>query len=347
LQRSKRRSPAGVSRHHQKLNQDAAIEITYPGTGNFSCFGYDGLDRVVRIEETIGGSISEVRQFVLTSFEKLEERNSGGAITKRFFNSGTVVGEDKYFYTSDHLGSIREVVSSSPSQSFNCEYSPYGKFSSAETSAQPDFGFSGYHYHARSTLYLAVYRAYNKDLGRWLSRDKLSEIDGANLYSYVNNSPIAFVDHLGLTGTLTICAVPSGEGQQKCCGDWGHSWINWQPDKGSKGPAAGTYGSWQGHGVRHNYLSDINGAKNYKNARCRSKKISDEQELALASSIKKWMDKGKEGWTARKNCARFAHDMWLAGTGEDLPHRHGQGYPHPDIIHEALAPKPAEYKHKF
>jgi len=41
-------------------------------------------------------------------------------------------------------------------------------------------------------------RAYSASLGRWLSRDPISESGGINLYSYVMNNPIGRRGPLGL-----------------------------------------------------------------------------------------------------------------------------------------------------
>jgi RHS repeat-associated protein len=64
-----------------------------------------------------------------------------------------------------------------------------------------DFGFTGHYYHQPSGLHLALYRAYDADLGRWISRDPLENcefLQGPNLYQYASNNPIKFVDRLGL-----------------------------------------------------------------------------------------------------------------------------------------------------
>jgi uncharacterized protein RhaS with RHS repeats len=45
---------------------------------------------------------------------------------------------------------------------------------------------------------LALYRGYDSGAGRWLNRDPIEEEGGLNLYGYVANNPLAFIDPLGL-----------------------------------------------------------------------------------------------------------------------------------------------------
>ena len=63
---------------------------------------------------------------------------------------------------------------------------------------EASFGFTGYYQHAASGLSLALYRAFDARLGRFISRDPIAENGGINLYGYVNNSPGKFIDPLGL-----------------------------------------------------------------------------------------------------------------------------------------------------
>jgi hypothetical protein len=44
----------------------------------------------------------------------------------------------------------------------------------------------------------ARFRAYDPVMGRWLSRDPIGEEGGLNLYGYVGNNPINYMDPLGL-----------------------------------------------------------------------------------------------------------------------------------------------------
>jgi RHS repeat-associated protein len=55
-------------------------------------------------------------------------------------------------------------------------------------------------YHAQSGLYLTMYRVYDPQTGRWLSKDPIEEEGGFNLYAYVEGDPLNYIDPLGLWG---------------------------------------------------------------------------------------------------------------------------------------------------
>ncbi|MEQ1747966.1 MAG: RHS repeat-associated core domain-containing protein [Prosthecobacter sp.] len=67
-----------------------------------------------------------------------------------------------------------------------------------------DMRYTGHLWHEGSGLNLALYRAYDAELGRWISEDPIGEEGGLNLYGYVGNSPVMAVDLLGLR-PLTEC----------------------------------------------------------------------------------------------------------------------------------------------
>jgi len=163
-------------------------------------FTYDGLGRRVRIVEKTNGAVTSDKRFVWCNTELCEERDSsGGTVNKRFFAQGVQLSTTNYFYTTDHLGSIREVVDSSGTNVVaRYSYDPYGRRTLVSGSDLADFGFTGHYVHKSSGLYLAPYRAYDPNLGRWLSRDPLGESGGLNLYGYVGNDPVNWLDLLGL-----------------------------------------------------------------------------------------------------------------------------------------------------
>jgi len=86
------------------------------------------------------------------------------------------------------------------------EYSPYQGptkvYQFPSTNIEATFQIIGrYHHHEASGLELALYRAYDAELGRWISEDPLEDTetlpDGPNIYSFARISPVSRVDDLG------------------------------------------------------------------------------------------------------------------------------------------------------
>ena len=192
---------------------DAQNRLTAVNVGNQRTeFTYDGLDRRVAIRQLVNGSEVSFRRFVWCDEEICEERDADGAVTKRFFPNGVKVengpAAGSYFYTRDHLGSIRELVDSSGNVRARYSYDPFGRRTRLSGDVGADFGFAGMFWSPEANLALTYFRAYDPELGRWLSRDPLPSvelIEGPNLYAYVVNDPINRTDPLGLITTLKGC----------------------------------------------------------------------------------------------------------------------------------------------
>jgi RHS repeat-associated protein len=94
------------------------------------------------------------------------------------------------------------------------DYDPWGRSTTVIGTNKPDFNFTGLYQHAKSGLDMAVYRFYDPDLGRWLSRDPIGEAGGINLYGYGGNSPINRTDPLGLYYALAPWTWFDGNGYE-------------------------------------------------------------------------------------------------------------------------------------
>jgi len=185
-------------------SENRLIKITYPGSGNYSAFAYDGLGRNVLIQEDTSSSLTSTKMFVWGGDVRCEARDSSSTITAQFFAEGETISGTSFYFTKDSPGSVREMYASGLQAQY--DYDPFGRMIKIAETLPADFGFASYYLHARSGLSLTFNRAYNANLGRFAIRDP---IGGSNSYLYVKNSPIDFIDPSGLsaTGPFTLPTV--------------------------------------------------------------------------------------------------------------------------------------------
>ena len=80
------------------------------------------------------------------------------------------------------------------------DYSAFGQLIASNAYLKDEFNFlfSTKYFDKETNLYYYGYRFYNPQMGRWINRDPLEEVDEENLYAFVANNPINTVDLLGL-----------------------------------------------------------------------------------------------------------------------------------------------------
>lgn len=153
-----------------------------------SIYDYDGESRRVRITEKEGGVQTKQETFIWCG-PRICQKRSGSIVVRSYFAQGFEQGSDDYFYTRDHLGSIREVVASDGTTvGSRLSYDPWGKLTETGTILS-DLTYTGHHYDRPTGLSLAWYRGYDPSLGRWLSMDPIGIKGGFNLYGYAANDP--------------------------------------------------------------------------------------------------------------------------------------------------------------
>ncbi|HEY2106109.1 MAG TPA: RHS repeat-associated core domain-containing protein [Candidatus Binataceae bacterium] len=179
---------------------DAAGRLISVATGTRTTrFAYDGFDRRTRITQLTGTTVtSDKFYFWCGNNPCLETDATSKAVTKRYFSEGVVANGQPLYYARDNLGSVRGLITASGIVTVSFDYDPYGVRTRLAGTANSDFGFAGLFHESQSGLDLALYRAYDSSLARWLNRDPIGENGGVNLYAYVFNDPFGFVDPLGL-----------------------------------------------------------------------------------------------------------------------------------------------------
>jgi len=185
--------------------------ISMTSGGNVTSWTYDGMGR--RVQELQNGTIT--KQWVWGSWDTqpAEERDGSNNVTKRFYAQGEQINGTSYYFTKDHLGSVRELTNSSGALVARYDYDPYGRRAQILTGGTDlaDFGFTGFYYDQQTGLDFTKFRVYAADLARWLSRDPFGEAGGINLYEYAANGPISFIDILGLCACYAIgVKMPDG-----------------------------------------------------------------------------------------------------------------------------------------
>ncbi len=109
-------------------------------------------------------------------------------------------GNFNYFVT-DGLTSVRLVLNNSGTAVASYEHDEFGNLLSTPSSVSPKtfVGGLGVHDDTQDTGLLYMRRRhYASSLGRFLNRDPIGFAGGLNLYNYVENSPITYIDPEGL-----------------------------------------------------------------------------------------------------------------------------------------------------
>jgi RHS repeat-associated protein len=181
------------------IEWDALNQLTAINQGTHrSEFTYDSDGRRVRMVEKENGATVEDKRFLWYGYGIAEERDAGGAATKRYFGGGVQQGGSNYLFTPDHLGSVREMTDTTGSARARYDLDPYGRRTKTSGDLDSDLGFTSTTAHSATGLSLAVFRTYDPERARWLNEDPAGLDGGLNLYGYVDGDPINRVDPLGL-----------------------------------------------------------------------------------------------------------------------------------------------------
>lgn len=164
--------------------------------GDVTEFVYDGKGR--RVQEKLNSTL--IKQWVWCDDpQPYEERDDSDVVTKRFYAQGEEIDGNPYYFTKDHLGSVREMTDEAGAIQAKYDYDPYGRPTKLSGSLESDLKFTGFYAHD-SGLYISLYRQYDSGLGRWISREPSSASDDLtfNLYTYTESTPVSGFDPYGL-----------------------------------------------------------------------------------------------------------------------------------------------------
>jgi len=107
-------------------------------------------------------------------------------------------GGAQYSYLYDGKGNVTALLDGVGNVAQTYQYDPFGVRRNAAGSVDQPMQFSTKHFDEKTGLSYYGYRFYVPALGRWLTRDPIEEAGGINLYGFVENNPVNFVDPNGL-----------------------------------------------------------------------------------------------------------------------------------------------------
>jgi RHS repeat-associated protein len=127
-----------------------------------------------------------------------------------------------YRIISDHLGSPRLVVDvATGNVAQRIDYDEFGVVTSDTNPGFQPFGFAGGLYDKDTGLVRFGARDYDAQTGRWTTKDPIQFAGGdTNLYGYVVNDPVNFIDTEGLLkDTSATAAADFEEAQSRAHGE--------------------------------------------------------------------------------------------------------------------------------
>ncbi len=172
--------------------------IAISGTNVSASFTYDALTR--RVGKTINGSTT---QYLYDGNDIVAEIQNG-AIRATYLRSLNIdesfvrqSSSGTEYYHTDALGAVLALTDQTGAVQTTYRYEPFGSTTVTGTSSN-SFQWTGRESDA-TDLYFYRARYYSSILQRFITEDPIGFISGdVNLYAYVGNSPVRYVDPLGL-----------------------------------------------------------------------------------------------------------------------------------------------------
>jgi RHS repeat-associated protein len=208
----RRKTAAGKTTRYQYDALGNLLQVTLPG-GTQITYLVDGQNR--RIGKQVNGTLVQgfLYQDQLTPVAELD---GNGKVISRFVHATHVNVPDymvkdgvTYRIITDDLGSPRLVVEVTTGAVVQrLEYDEFGRVLLDTNPGFQPFGFAGGLYDRETQFVRFGARDYDAETGRWTAKDPLPFVSrGTNLYEYVFNDPINFVDTTGLIGKKTVASI--------------------------------------------------------------------------------------------------------------------------------------------
>jgi len=174
-----------------------------------------------RLGGDIVDALSETR-IVRDGNLELQDRDGSNAVIRDYvwgLHLGGGIGglldiresSNNYHPLYDGKGNITALSNTAGTIVAQYRYGSFGKLEAKTGSIDQPFGFSTKRTDPKTGLVYYGYRFYHPDMERWLNRDPIGERGGINLYGFVGNNPINWIDPWGL---MILPECPAGLGPE-------------------------------------------------------------------------------------------------------------------------------------
>jgi RHS repeat-associated protein len=208
------------------------MSYTYDHNGNMisntdlsgtTTFQYDAENRMIGINKPDGTVVN----YRYDPFGRRIEKNVNGIITRYLYDSNDIlyeldgsntilarytydIGIDEplimrrdgasYYYHADGLGSITHITDDAGSVIQSYVYNTFGEIVTQDGNLPNPYTYTSREYDSELGLYYYRARYYDAKIGRFLQIDPIGFAgEDVNLYAYVANNPINWVDPYGLS----------------------------------------------------------------------------------------------------------------------------------------------------
>ena len=173
-------------------------------TSSGVAFTYDPLDR--RESKSAGGSSLT---YIYDGEDVIAEYDGQGQLARKFIHDPGIdspilidTGAEQYYYHTNDLGSVVALTDSTAAVAETYRYTAYGQPETPSALGNP-YLYTARRYDTETGLYYYRARYYDPELRRFIQSDPIGYMGGMNLYAYVFNNPILFVDPFGLENLFT------------------------------------------------------------------------------------------------------------------------------------------------
>jgi RHS repeat-associated protein len=217
---------------NNELSSYGGTTLTYDNNGNITkktiasvdtSYVYDETDRMEEVKDDNGVVIAA---YYYDPFGRRLWKNTGSGMTYYLYSDEGLIGEydsngveiktygyaigspwssnplfqkigtDYYWYYNDHQGTPQKITDTTGTVVWSATYDSFGKTTIGTETITNNLRFPGQYYDTETGLHYNWNRYYDPETGRYMRVDPVSE--GPNLYLYVQNNPLKYVDPKGL-----------------------------------------------------------------------------------------------------------------------------------------------------